>query len=130
MTLTDLVIFLNLKNDELYFYSSLSSMQNRYLTKGTDGNPVETPQYFWMRIAMAMAINEDFDPNMWAEKFYNKMSRLEYLSAGSTNIGAGTLMFKSSNCYLMEVHDDMEHIGKTVSDVLLLSKQLVVLVFL
>ena len=113
--------FLKPENDELYFYSGLSSMQNRYLTKGIDGNPVETPQYFWMRIAMAMAINEA-DPNMWAEKFYNKMSRLEYLSAGSTNIGAGTLRSSLSNCYLMEVHDDMEHIGKTVSDVLLLSK--------
>ncbi len=107
--------------DELYFYSGLSSMQNRYLTKGIDGHPVETPQYFWMRIAMAMAVNEA-DPNLWAEKFYHKMSKLEYLSAGSTNIGAGTMRSSLSNCYLMEVHDDMEHIGKTVSDVLLLSK--------
>jgi ribonucleoside-diphosphate reductase alpha chain len=112
---------LDTSRDELYFYSGLSSMQNRYLTKGTDGNPVETPQYFWMRISMAMAVNEE-DPNMWAEKFYHKMSKLEYLSAGSTNIGAGTMRSSLSNCYLMEIHDDMEHIGKTVSDVLLLSK--------
>lgn len=107
--------------DELYYYSGLSSMQNRYLTKGKDGHAVETPQYFWMRIAMAMAVVEK-DPNTWAEKFYAKMSKLEYLSAGSTNIGAGTNKSSLSNCYLMEVHDDMEHIGKTVSDVLLLSK--------
>ncbi len=112
---------LNTERDELYYYSGLSSMQNRYLTKGEDGHPVETPQYFWMRIAMAMSVKES-DPNAWAEKFYNKMSRLEYLSAGSTNIGAGTNRSSLSNCYLMEVHDDMEHIGKTVSDVLLLSK--------
>ena len=107
--------------DELYFYSGLSSMQNRYLTKDKEGHAIETPQYFWMRIAMAMAINEE-NPNLWAEKFYNKMSKLEYLSAGSTNIGAGTNRSSLSNCYLMEIQDDMEHIGKTVSDVLLLSK--------
>ncbi len=112
---------LDTTKDELYYYSGLSSMQNRYLTKGPDGHPVETPQYFWMRIAMAMSVKEK-DPNTWAEKFYAKMSRLEYLSAGSTNIGAGTNRSSLSNCYLMEVHDDMEHIGKTVSDVLLLSK--------
>ncbi len=112
---------LNIDNDELYYYSGLSSMQNRYLTKDDNGNPMETPQYFWMRVAMAMSVNES-DPNLWAEKFYQKMSRLEYLSAGSTNIGAGTLRSSLSNCYLMEIHDDMEHIGKTVSDVLLLSK--------
>ncbi len=112
---------LDTSRDELYYYSGLSSMQNRYLTKGKDGHAVETPQYFWMRIAMAMAVVEK-DPNTWAEKFYEKMSKLEYLSAGSTNIGAGTNKSSLSNCYLMEVHDDMEHIGKTVSDVLLLSK--------
>lgn len=112
---------LDTSRDELYYYSGLSSMQNRYLTKDKDGHPMETPQYFWMRIAMAMAVNEA-DPNLWAEKFYAKMSRLEYLSAGSTNIGAGTMRSSLSNCYLMEMHDDMEHIGKTVSDVLLLSK--------
>ena len=50
------------------------------------------------------------------------MSKLEYLSAGSSNIGAGTPHPKLSNCFLMEMHDDMAHIGKTVSDVLLLSK--------
>jgi ribonucleoside-diphosphate reductase alpha chain len=112
---------LDTSRDELYYYSGLSSMQSRYLTKGLDGHAIETPQYFWMRVAMAMATKES-DPNLWAEKFYHKMSRLEYLSAGSTNIGAGTNRSSLSNCYLMEVHDDMEHIGKTVSDVLLLSK--------
>ena len=53
-------------------------MQNRYLTKIKEGHAIETPQYFWMRIAMAMAINEE-NPNLWVEKFYNKMSKLEYL---------------------------------------------------
>lgn len=112
---------LDLSRDELYSYSGVSSMQNRYLTKGTDGHPIETPQYFWMRVAMAMSTNE-VDRNAWAIKFYEKMSKLEYLSAGSTNIGAGTNKSSLSNCYLMEMHDDMAHIGKTLSDVLLLSK--------
>jgi len=112
---------LDLSRDELYSYSGVSSMQNRYLTKGIDGHPIETPQYFWMRVAMAMSTNE-VDRNAWAIKFYEKMSKLEYLSAGSTNIGAGTNKSSLSNCYLMEMHDDMAHIGKTISDVLLLSK--------
>ncbi len=112
---------LDLSRDELYSYSGISSMQNRYLTKGTDGHAIETPQYFWMRVAMAMSTNE-VDRNAWAIKFYEKMSKLEYLSAGSTNIGAGTNKSSLSNCYLMEMHDDMAHIGKTISDVLLLSK--------
>lgn len=123
-TLFDLDVIANaliVANDELYKYSGLSTMMNRYLMKDEKQAPLETPQYFWMRVAMGMSLNEK-DPTAWAIKFYNKMSSLEYLSAGSTNIGAGTPHPKLSNCFLMEIHDDMEHIGKTVSDVLLLSK--------
>lgn len=119
--LDDLAKHLKVENDDLYKYSGLSTMQNRYLLKDPKQNPLETPQYFWMRVAMGMSLNEK-NPNEWAKKFYDKMSALEYLSAGSTNIGAGTPHPKLSNCFLMEMHDDMEHIGKTVSDVLLLSK--------
>lgn len=119
--LEDLANYLKVENDDLYKYSGLSTMLNRYLVKDENQNPMETPQYFWMRIAMGMSWNET-EPNKWAKKFYDKMSRLEYLSAGSSNIGAGTPHPKLSNCFLMEIHDEMEHIGKTVSDVLLLSK--------
>ncbi len=119
--LEELGNYLKIENDELYKYSGLSTMQNRYLMKNEKQSPLETPQYFWMRVAMGMSLNEQ-EPNVWAKKFYDKMSKLEYLSAGSSNIGAGTPHPKLSNCFLMEIHDNMEHIGKTVSDVLLLSK--------
>ena len=119
--LEDLGAHLKIENDELYKYSGLSTMQNRYLMKDEHQEPLETPQYFWMRVAMGMSLTEK-EPTVWAKKFYDKMSKLEYLSAGSSNIGAGTPKPKLSNCFLMEIHDDMEHIGKTVSDVLLLSK--------
>ncbi len=119
--LEELAVNLKIENDELYKYSGLSTMQDRYFLKGENGWPLETPQYFWMRIAMGMSLTEK-NPTEWAKKFYGKMSRLEYLSAGSSNIGAGTPHPKLSNCFLMEMHDDMEHIGKTVSDVLILSK--------
>ena len=119
--LNELSSYLKVDNDDLYKYSGLSTMLNRYLVKDVKQSPLETPQYFWMRVAMGMSLNEK-EPTVWAKKFYTKMSALEYLSAGSSNIGAGTPKPKLSNCFLMEIHDEMEHIGKTVSDVLLLSK--------
>lgn len=109
------------ERDELYKYSGVSTMADRYMLKGQNKKPIETPQFVWMRIAMGLALTEE-KPTEWAKKFYDKMSRLEYLSAGSTNLGAGTPNPKLSNCFLLEMHDDMAHIGKTVSDVLLLSK--------
>ncbi len=112
---------LKIDRDELYKFSGLSTMQNRYLVKDSNQHALEVPQYFWMRVAMGMSLKEK-NPTQWAIKFYDKMSRLEYLSAGSTNIGAGTTRPSLSNCFLMQVEDDMAHIGKTTSDVLMLSK--------
>ena len=43
-------------------------------------------------------------------------------AGGSTNLAAGTIDPQLSNCFLLEVHDDMEHIAKSVADVMLLSK--------
>ncbi len=114
--LAALAAALDVGRDDLYKYSGLSTMQNRYLMKDQNQAPLETPQYFWMRVAMGMSLNEE-DPTEWAKRFYEKLSTLEYLSAGSTNLGAGTPHPKLSNCFLMEMHDDMEHIGKTISDV-------------
>jgi len=119
--LDELGKYLKIDRDELYKYSGASTMLDRYLIKDSEKKPLETPQYFWMRIAMAMSVMEK-NPTEMAKKFYDKMSKLEYLSAGSTNIGAGTNRSSLSNCYLMQVEDDMAHIGKTVSDVLMLSK--------
>jgi ribonucleoside-diphosphate reductase alpha chain len=119
--LEDLAATLDLSRDELFGYAGLSGLMHRYARNSTDQSPLETPQFFFMRVAMGLAYNEQ-DPNAWAKKFYNKMSKMEYIAGGSTNIGSGTSRPALSNCFLLEMHDDMEHIAKTVSDVMLLSK--------
>jgi ribonucleoside-diphosphate reductase alpha chain len=79
------------------------------------------PQYFWMRIAMGLSLNEQ-NPTDHAIAFYEKMSKLEYLAAGSTLVNAGTIYPQLANCFVMEMQDDMEHIAKTVRDVMWLTK--------
>ncbi|MEI6379141.1 MAG: ribonucleoside-diphosphate reductase subunit alpha [Candidatus Falkowbacteria bacterium] len=108
-------------NDDLLTYTGLSTMQRRYLSKDHQGKLLETPQYFWMRVAMGLAINEQRKEEV-AISFYQKMSALEYLPGGSTNINAGTARPRLSNCYLMDMEDSIEGIGKTVTDVMKLSK--------
>lgn len=112
---------LDIERDELFGYAGLDGTINRYFIKDERERPLETPQYFYMRIAMGLSYNEK-NPTEAAKKFYKKMSRHEYIAGGSTNLGAGTTRPALSNCYLFEMHDDMEHIAKTISDVLLLSK--------
>ena len=52
-----------------------------------------------MRIAMGLSYNEE-DPTAWAIKFYDKMSRHEFIAGGSTNLAAGTLRPALSNCFM------------------------------
>jgi len=119
--LEELADALVLDRDSLFKYPGLSTLIDRYALKGEGTRPIETPQYFFMRIAMGLSYNEK-NPTEQAKKFYNKMSRLEYIAAGSTNIGAGTTRPALANCFLLEIQDDIDHIAKSVSDVIKISK--------
>ena len=108
-------------NDHLLKYIGLVTLNNRYGIKGRNGDALEVPQYFWMRIAMGLSLNEA-NATQQALKFYAKMSKLEYLAAGSTLVNAGTAYPQLANCFVMEMQDDMEHIAKTTRDVMWLTK--------
>lgn len=112
---------LDIERDELLTYTGLSTMSKRYLLRDREHELIETPQYFWMRVAMGLALLEK-NPTEIALRFYTKMSNLEYIAGGSTNIAAGTNFPRLSNCYLLDMQDDIEDIGKTISDVMRLSK--------
>ncbi len=113
---------LRIDRDDQFLYAGLSGFLSRYALKHyKTQDTIETPQYFFMRVAMGLSMNEK-NPTEWAKIFYDKMSKFEYIAGGSANLGAGTPNAALSNCYLMEIHDDMGHIAKSVADVMLLSK--------
>ena len=107
--------------DDLLKYIGTVTMRNRYMITGRNGKPLEVPQYFWMRVAMGLSLNEK-NPTEVAIKFYDKISKLDYLPAGSTLVNAGTSYPQLSNCFVMQMEDDMDHIAKTVGDVMWLTK--------
>ncbi|GAA1985085.1 ribonucleoside-diphosphate reductase subunit alpha [Terrabacter lapilli] len=109
------------EHDELLTYIGVVTMRNRYLLSGPGGTDVEVPQYFWMRVAMGLSLNED-DATASAIRFYRAMARLEYLPAGSTLVNAGTPQPQLSNCFVMQMEDDIEHIAKSVRDVMWITK--------
>ncbi|MCR4279229.1 MAG: ribonucleoside-diphosphate reductase subunit alpha [Candidatus Zambryskibacteria bacterium] len=120
--LNHLASAMDLERDELLRYTGLSTLSSLYLLKDEIKKKyLETPQIFWMRVAMGLSFNEE-NPTEYAKRFYDKMSRLEYIPGTSTNLGAGTTHPALSNCFLMEIHDDMSHISKSVADIMMLSK--------
>jgi len=108
-------------HDELMKYIGVVTLNNRYGIKARNGEPLEVPQFFWMRIAMGLSVNEA-NPTDTAIAFYEKMSCLDYLAAGSTLVNAGTKYPQLSNCFVMEMQDDIEHIAKSTRDVMWLTK--------
>ncbi len=109
------------EHDELFKYIGVVTNKNRYALRKNSGAPLETPQFTHMRIAMGLAYNEE-DPTAAALEFYDHMAKLEYVTGGSTRVNAGGAFPQLSNCFLMEVQDDMESIAKSVRDTMWIAK--------
>lgn len=112
---------LNPDNDDLFKYIGAVTNRNRYSIRKNSGDPLEVPQYTHMRIAMGLSLNEK-NPTKYALEFYDHMSKLEYITGGSTRINAGGAFPQLSNCFLMEVQDDMESIAKSIRDTMWIAK--------
>jgi len=107
--------------DQLMKYLGVMTNRNRYGLRTGDGKPLEVPQFTAMRIAMGLSLNEA-DPTATALEFYEFISKLDCNPAGSTRINAGGSFPQLSNCFLLEVQDDMESIAKGVRDVMWIAK--------
>ena len=107
--------------DDLSKYLGVVTNKNRYALRRQNGSPIETPQFTHMRIAMGLSYNEA-DPTATAIEFYNHMSNLEYVPGGSTRVNAGGSFPQLSNCFLLNVDDDMESIAKAVRDTMWIAK--------
>lgn len=100
----------------------LQTIYDRYLIH-VRGRRIETPQYFWMRVAMGLALNEPEQTRLDRTlQFYEVLSRLLMVSATPTLFNAGTNHPQLSSCYLSTVDDDLVGIFKQVSDNARLSK--------
>lgn len=109
--------------DDLFRYIGLVTNMNRYALRlhGDAKKPLEVPQFTHMRIAMGLSFNEE-NPTEAALEFYEHMSNLDYITGGSTRVNAGGAHPQLSNCFLLEVDDDMEAIAKSVRDTMWIAK--------
>ncbi|MCB0319607.1 MAG: ribonucleoside-diphosphate reductase subunit alpha [Bdellovibrionales bacterium] len=112
---------LDLDRDDQFTYLGLQTLYDRYLIHH-EGRKLETPQIFWMRVAMGLAINEGENREARAIEFYNVLSQFRFVSSTPTLFNSGTLHPQLSSCYLSTVKDDLKHIFKVVSDDAQLSK--------
>ena len=105
--------------DRLFEFFGLRTVYDRYLLRHPEKRHVlETPQYFFLRVACGLATDADE-----AIEFYDLLSSLEYLTSTPTLFNSGTAHPQMSSCYLLDSPlDDLESIYKRYSDVARLSK--------
>jgi ribonucleoside-diphosphate reductase alpha chain len=109
------------KRDQLFEFMGLQVLYDRYFVRTEKKAFLETPQYFWMRVAMGMSILEK-DPTKTAIEFYNTLSRMLYVPSTPTLLHSGTAHPQMSSCFLSTTNDDLAHIFKVIGDNAQLSK--------
>lgn len=108
--------------DKSFRYLGLQTIYDRYLLH-IDGRRIETPQYFWMRVAMGLALGESEGSRTdRAIEFYELLSSKRFTSATPTLFNSGTPYPQLSSCYLTTIQDDLDHIFKSIGDNARLSK--------
>lgn len=112
---------LDLSRDDLFTYLGLQTLYDRYFLHH-EQRRLETPQIFWMRVAMGLSIEEGEQKTERAIEFYHVLSQFYFTSSTPTLFNSGTLHSQLSSCYLSTVMDDLHHIFKVVADDAQLSK--------
>jgi ribonucleoside-diphosphate reductase alpha chain len=107
-------------NDLKFKYLGLQTLYDRYFVK-IEERRMETPQAFWMRVAMGLCINEP-NPNQAAIAAYRMFSEFLYSPGTPTLFNSGTCTPQLSSCYLSTVEDSLDGIFGSIHNQARLSK--------
>lgn len=97
-----------LERDSLFKYLGIQVLYDRYLLT-SNKRRMETPQAFWMRVAMGLAINEE-NKTEKALEFYDLLSQFHGCSATPTLFNSGTTHPQLSSCFLNTFDDSIDGI--------------------
>ena len=100
---------LRLERDELFPLSGLHALHDDYLLRD-NGRRIETPQYFWMRVAMGLALNEGEQRNARAVEFYEALSTFRFVPSEPVLCHAGTVEPRLITCFATTSWSDLEHV--------------------
>jgi ribonucleoside-diphosphate reductase alpha chain len=89
-------------------------LEARYLIKDPSGNPIETPEEMFWRVAKHVAKAESEHGEEWAEKFYQLMSSLTFLPNSPTLMNAGRRLGQLAACFVLPIDDSLSSIFTTL----------------
>lgn len=107
--------------------AALQVLQKRVLRRDENGNPLETPEEMFRRVAGEVAKVESqqlpqSDVQAISESFYQMMSSLDFLPNSPTLVNAGLPGGQLAGCFVLPIEDSMESIFGTLKDMALIQK--------
>jgi ribonucleoside-diphosphate reductase alpha chain len=90
--------------------NALTVLRKRYLLRGPDGEPAETPAEMFWRVATVVAgpdAEYGEDANATARLFYDMLSTFRFMPNSPTFTGAGTPLGQLAACFVLPIEDDM-----------------------
>jgi ribonucleoside-diphosphate reductase alpha chain len=108
--------------DLKFTYLGLQILYDRYFLH-IEGQRIELPQIFYMRVAMGLALNEpEGSREARAIEFYNVLSSFDFMSSTPTLFNSGTRRSQLASCYLTTVSDDLDGIYEAIKENAMLQK--------
>lgn len=111
---------LKYERDQQFKYLGLQTLYDRYFLH-IEQRRIETPQIFFMRVAMGLALKE-VDREGRAIEFYEVLSSFDFMCSTPTLFNSGSNRSQLSSCYLTTIGDDLDAIYDGIKDNALLSK--------
>lgn len=101
---------MDISRDNNFEYLGLQTIHDRYLMHINDVR-METPQAFWMRVAMGLALKESPEQrDDWAIKFYKLLSSFDFMCSTPTLFNSGGTFNQLSSCFLNTFEDSINGI--------------------
>ena len=109
--------------------NALTVLSHRYLIKGPDRKPVETPKQLFWRVASHVASAEKRYPggneakvDYYAREFYHLMASRKFMPNSPCLMNAGREMGMLSACFVIPVGDSIDEIFSSIKATALIQK--------
>lgn len=114
--------FLAPERNDLFTYSGLELLLNRYVIRTGQGVALESPQEMFLGIAMHLAMKEQKDRALWVKRFYDMLSKLQVTMATPTLSNARKPYHQLSSCFIDTVPDSLNGIYRSIDNFAKVSK--------